>query len=108
MTNDEKKVNNKTLTFLFLIVGNKYLNNIEESATAKEALETSNRTNSKHNLLHILLLVSNFLNTKMKQSKKMKKYLSKLIQLNCKLTCNGYGSTGKEVVIVVSIELPKL
>lgn len=107
MTNDEKKTNNKALTFLFLVVEDSYLDDIGACTQAREAWEILHEMHTKYGLLHILQLLRDFVNVRMKREEPMKEYLSRLMDLHRKLSNAGYGFSDKEVALVTLMGLPE-
>lgn len=106
MTDKEKKVDNKALTFLFLVVEDNYLDDIGESKTAREAWTTLEEMHSKFGLLHILQLMRDFFNVRMKKEESMQSYLGRLMELHRKLSSAGHAFTDREVALVMLMGLP--
>lgn len=106
MTDKEKKVDNKALTFLFLVVEDNYLDDIGKSKTAREAWMTLQEMHSKFGLLHILQLMRDFFNVKMKKEESMQSYLGRLMELHRKLSSAGHAFTDREVALVMLMGLP--
>lgn len=107
MTDEERKHNNKALTFLFLVVEDSHLDDIGTCTTAKEAWEILREIHTKYGLLHVLQLLRDFVNVQKKDDEPMKEYLSRLMDLHRKLTNGGYGFTDKEVALVMLMGLPE-
>lgn len=63
----EKAIDNKALTFLFLVVEDNYLDDIGTCTTARDAWNTLQDMHTKFGLLHILQLMRDFFNVKMKR-----------------------------------------
>ncbi|KAG0437151.1 hypothetical protein HPB47_017572 [Ixodes persulcatus] len=105
MTNDEKKINNKALTFMFLVVEDTYLDDIEECSTAREAWNTLEEIHSKCGLLHALQLMRDFFKTRMKPEETMKDYLGRIMNLHRTLSTAGYAFTDREVALVMLMGL---
>lgn len=106
MTEKEKQIDNKALTFLFLVVEDNYLDDIGASRNAKEAWTTLEEMHSKFGLLHILQLMRDFFNVKMKIDESMRDYLGRLMGLHRKLSSAGYAFTDREVALVMLMGLP--
>lgn len=107
MTNDERKINNRALTFMFLVVKDTYLDDIGECSSAHEAWNTLEEIHSKCGLLHALQVMRDFFNTKMKPDETMKDYLGRIMNLHRKLSTAGYAFTDREVALVMLMGLPE-
>uniref|UniRef100_A0A2R5L942 Putative retrotransposon protein ty1-copia subclass n=1 Tax=Ornithodoros turicata TaxID=34597 RepID=A0A2R5L942_9ACAR len=105
MSAQEKKTDNKALTFLFLVVEDNYLDDIGASARAKEAWDTLHEMHSKFGLLHVLQLMRDFFNVKLKRKELMNDYLGRLMDLHRKLSNAGYAFTDREVALVMLMGL---
>ncbi|KAH6930030.1 hypothetical protein HPB50_008101 [Hyalomma asiaticum] len=71
MDERDKSIDNKALTFLFLVVEDNYLDDTGACTTARDAWTTLQDMHSKFGLLHILQLMRDFFNVKMKRDKSM-------------------------------------
>lgn len=107
MTDDERRCNNKALTFLLLVVEDSYLDDIGACTSARDAWEILREIHTKYGLLHILQLLRDFVNVKKGNGEPMKEYLSRLMDLHRKLSNGGYGFTDKEVALVMLLGLPE-
>ncbi|GLV46507.1 hypothetical protein CBL_20832 [Carabus blaptoides fortunei] len=107
LTAADKKVDNKALTLLFLIVDDNYLDDIGGCLSAKEAWQTLEEIHPKHGFLHILQLMRDFFNVKMGKTEQMRDYLGRITELHRKLTSSGYRFTDKELALVMLMGLPK-
>ena len=107
MSNDERKLNEKALTFLFLVVEDNYLDDIGSCSRAKEAWETLEEINCKYGLLHVLQLMRDFFNVKMREGEKMNSYLGRIMEIHRKLSGCNYNLNDREVALVMLMGLPK-
>lgn len=107
MSADERKQDQKALTFLFLVVEDTYLDDIGMCNTAKDAWDTLEEMHSKFGLLHILQLMRDFFNIRKKDDEDMKSYLGRLMELNRKLKSSGYDFKDREVALVMLMGLPE-
>lgn len=103
----EKAIDNKALTFLFLVVEDNYLDDIGTCTTARDAWNTLQDMHTKFGLLHILQLMRDFFNVKMKRDESMQDYLGRLMDLHRKLSSAGYAFTDREVALVMLMGLPE-
>ncbi|KAL1484404.1 hypothetical protein MTO96_032610 [Rhipicephalus appendiculatus] len=103
----EKAIDNKALTFLFLVVEDNYLDDIGTCRTARDAWNTLQDMHSKFGLLHILQLMRDFFNVKMKRDESMQDYLGRLMDLHRKLSNAGYAFIDREVALVMLMGLPE-
>ncbi|KAL1433344.1 hypothetical protein MTO96_012639 [Rhipicephalus appendiculatus] len=107
MNEREKAIDNKALTFLFLVVEDNYLDDIGTCRTARDAWNTLQDMHSKFGLLHIHQLMRDFFNVKMKRDESMQDYLGRLMDLHRKLSNAGYAFIDREVALVMLMGLPE-
>jgi hypothetical protein len=104
---EEKKINEKALTFLFLVVEDQFLDDIADCERAKEAWDILKDIHTKFGLLHSLQLLKEFFNVTLKPGESVSSYLSRLMDLHRKVSSCGHGLADREVALVMLMGLPK-
>lgn len=97
MTDNEKNKNDESLTHIFLIVEDTFLDDISDCVTAKDAWTTLKEMHTKFRLLYALQLMKDFFNITMKLSETVQLYLARLMEIHRKLSNGEYAFTGREV-----------
>ena len=75
LSDNGRKTNKKTLTFLFLVVEDEYLDDIIDCQRAKETWVSLKDIHTKFGLLHTLQLLKEFFNDTMNLGENMNSYL---------------------------------
>ncbi|GBL94287.1 hypothetical protein AVEN_16807-1 [Araneus ventricosus] len=99
--------NGEALTLMFLIVEDKFLDDIGDTVRARDAWEALREMHTKFGLLHILRLLKDFFNVTIKPNESMKSYLGRLMNIHRKLSSGGYAFSDREVALIMLIALPK-
>ena len=103
----EKQDNDKALAFLYLVVEDQYLDDIEDCVRAKEAWEILEELNSKFGILHVMQLMKELFNMQKAASEDMMTYVSRVVNSHHKLKKGGYGFDDRELALIILMGLPK-
>lgn len=107
LKDEERKLNDRALTFLFLVVNDEYLDDIADCTRAKEAWISLKDVHTKFGLLHTLQLLKELFNITLNSGESMNSYLGRLMDLHRKVSACGYGFTDREVSLIMLMGLPK-
>ncbi|UYV70601.1 hypothetical protein LAZ67_7003642 [Cordylochernes scorpioides] len=106
LTAAQKKNNSLAISQIFLIVEDKFLDDIGDCERASEAWNILEEIHTKYGLLHLLQLLRDIFNiTKMNEA--MKDYIERIMNIHRKLEKGGHGFKDTELALIMLMGLPK-